>query len=314
MSTTKASPTRLRDQAQTRWKMPYAETPRFLQMETMVTCNAKCPFCPQHDIDRGPNRMPDDLWKKIIDDTRGLGITYRPFLQNEPFVDKRMPEIMRYIRKDPTAKIEFNTNGSLMTEKLNAEILDIGIDIIRFSIDGFSEEVYAPSRVGLNYENVKARTTRFLEMWREGGYDEDCYTEVRMIDMPENRHEHEAYREYWEPRCSEVLITDLYTWPWQGQTEPARKPCWKMSDAMYFYSDGRASLCCWDTVERGVIGDAKDASVLDIWNSAQYEAVRVLLNDGRREMIHLCSKCDAYDGYDFSEYEVNPPDQARAEG
>ena len=115
--------------------------------------------------------MHDWVWKKIVDETRGMGIVYRPFLMNEPFVDKRMPEIMRYIRQDPTAKIEFNTNGSLINDKLDREILDIGVDIMRFSIDGFSEEVYAPSRVGLNYERVKERTTRFLEMWREGGYE-----------------------------------------------------------------------------------------------------------------------------------------------
>ena len=97
----------------TRWSMPYEEQPKYLQLETVIICNAECPFCPQHLITRNPPKMPDWLWKKIIDETRGMGIVYRPFLANEPFVDKRMPEIMRYIRKDPTAKIEFNTNASL---------------------------------------------------------------------------------------------------------------------------------------------------------------------------------------------------------
>ncbi len=291
----------------TRWNMPYPDQPRFLQMETVVVCNAKCPFCPQHEVTRDPARMPEWMWKKIIDETRGMGIVYRPFLINEPFVDRRMPEIMRYIRKDPTARIEFNTNGSLLTEELDREILDLGIDVMRFSIDGFSQETYGPSRVGLDYEDVKRRTTRFLEIWKEGGYDRNCRTEVRMIDMPENRHEQQAYRDYWEPLCSEVLITELYNWPWQGQTDCVRKPCWKMADAMYFYSDGKATLCCWDPVERGVIGDIKTHSVMEIWNSPQYDAVRTLLNDGRRELLHLCSRCDAYARHDFSEYEVNPP-------
>ncbi len=299
----------------TRWRMPYAEAPRYVQMETVIVCNAKCPFCPQHEVQRDPAKMHDWVWKKIVDETRGMGMVYRPFLINEPFVDKRMPEIMRYIRQDPTAKIEFNTNGSLLNDELDREILDIGVDVMRFSIDGFSPEVYAPSRVGLNYERVKERTTRFLEIWREGGYEESCKTEVRMIDMPENRHEHEAFRAYWEPRCSEVLITELYQWPWQGQESCVRKPCWKMTDAMYFYSDGKATLCCWDPVERGVIGDVTTHSVMEIWKSPQYDAVRELLNDGRRELLHLCSRCDAYANHDFSEYEVNPPArESRASG
>jgi pyruvate-formate lyase-activating enzyme len=302
-----AAATTQRAPVATRWDMPYPEVPRYLQIETVVTCNAECPFCPQHDIARQPVRMYDWVWKKIIDDTRGLGIVYRPFLQNEPFVDKRVPEIMRHIRKDLTAKIEFNTNGSLLTEKLSREILDIGIDIMRFSIDGFSREVYAPSRVGLDYDQVVKRTTEFLKIWRAGGYGRTCYTEVRMIDMPENRHEHQAYKDFWAPLCDQVVITDLYTWPWQGQKQPVAKPCLKMMDGMYFFSDGRATLCCWDTKERGVVGDVTTHGVMEIWGSAQYDAVRTLLNDGRRELIHLCSRCDAYEKHDFSQYEVNPP-------
>jgi hypothetical protein len=132
-------------------------------------------------------------------------------------------------------------------------------------------------------------------------------TDVRMIDMPENRHEHQAYKDFWGPLCSEVVITELYTWPWQGQKAPVAKPCLKMMDGMYFFSDGRVTLCCWDTKERGVVGDVTTDSVLEIWSSAQFEAVRTLLDDGRRELIHLCSRCDAYEKHDFSKYEVNPP-------
>ncbi len=64
--------------------------PEFIQIETNVACNAKCPFCPQKTMTRKPHRMADDVWMKIIDDTSGLGITYRPFMINEPLSDKRM--------------------------------------------------------------------------------------------------------------------------------------------------------------------------------------------------------------------------------
>ena len=102
-----------------RWNMPYADRPRYIQLETVTKCNASCKFCPQHEINRDPGRMPTETWKKIVDDTRGWGITYRPFLTNEPFVDTRMPEIVAYIKQnDTTAKVEFNTNGELLSEKL----------------------------------------------------------------------------------------------------------------------------------------------------------------------------------------------------
>ena len=66
--------------------------PRYIQIETILGCDAECPFCPQKTIDRKPVVMSEATWKKIIDDTRGLGITYRPFLQNEALIDKRLAE------------------------------------------------------------------------------------------------------------------------------------------------------------------------------------------------------------------------------
>lgn len=291
-----------------RWRMPLAATPRFIQLETVTKCNARCEFCPQREIVRDPARMPAATWRKIVDDSHGLGVTYRPFLTNEPFVDNRMPEIVRYIKEnDPTARVEFNTNGELLTERLAVALLEAGVDIMRFSIDGLSRETYEPSRVGVDYDKVMQRTQRFLELWNQGGYRDRVFTEVRMIEVPENRHEIEAYRDFWGPKCSEVLVTRLYQWPWTGQQrqDVVLKPCLKVLDEMFFYSNGNATICCWDVHERAVIGNVLEQSVIEIWNSYAANCLRALLDDGRRDLIHLCSRCNAYRDYDFSRFETS---------
>jgi len=289
-----------------RWSMPFAARPKYIQLETVTKCNAKCPFCPQNEIVRDPARMPEATWRKVVDDTRGWGVTYRPFLTNEPFVDKRMPEITRYIKEnDPTAKVEFNTNGELMTGDLGRALLEAGVDIMRFSIDGFSPATYEPSRVGIDYGKVLERTTAFLEMWDREGYRDKVFTELRMIEVPENRHEIEDYKAYWAPKCSEVLITQLYQWPWTGQkpSDVVMKPCLKILDEMFFYTDGNATVCCWDVHEKAVIGNVNEQSVMEIWKSHAAACLRDLLDDGRRDLIHLCSRCNAYQDYDFSRFE-----------
>jgi MoaA/NifB/PqqE/SkfB family radical SAM enzyme len=291
-----------------RWRMPFAAKPKFIQLETVTKCNAKCPFCPQNEIVRDPARMPAETWRKIVDDTRGWGITYRPFLTNEPFVDNRMPEIVRYIKdNDSTARVEFNTNGELMTEKLSGELLAAGVDIMRFSIDGFSRETYEPSRIGINFDKVIERTRRFLELWDEGGYRDKVFTELRMIEVPENKHEVEAYRDYWGPRCSEVLITNMYQWPWTGQKpeDVVLKPCLKILDEMFFYTNCNATICCWDVHERAVVGNVIQQSVADIWESYAAQCMRATLDDGRRDLLNLCSRCNAYQDYDFSKFATN---------
>ena len=288
-----------------RWKLPYAERPRYIQLETVTKCNAKCPFCPQNEIVRDPARMPAETWQKIVDDTRGWGITYRPFLTNEPFVDNRMPEIVRYIKEnDPTARVEFNTNGELMTDKLSRDLLEAGVDIMRFSIDGFSRETYEPSRIGINYDKVMERTQIFLDLWDQGGYRDKVFTELRMIEVPENKHEIEDYKAFWGPKCSEVLITHMYQWPWTGQKreDVVKKPCLKILDEMFFYTNGNATICCWDVHERAVIGNVNEQSVAEIWESYAARCMRATLDDGRRDLLNLCSRCNAYQDYDFSKF------------
>ncbi len=293
------------DGAAARWHMPVAPRPRFIQLETVTKCNAKCPFCPQNEIVRDPARMPESTWRKIVDDSRGWGVTYRPFLTNEPFVDNRMPAMVRYIKdNDPTARVEFNTNGELVTAKLGRELLEAGVDIMRFSIDGLSRETYEPSRVGIDFDRVMARVQGFLEMWDKGGYRDTVFTEVRMIEVPENTHEVRAYREFWEPKCSEVVVTKLYQWPWTGQkpADVVLKPCLKILDEMFFYSNGNATICCWDVHEKAVIGNVNRQSVQEIWDGYAAQCLRAVLDDGRRDLIHLCSRCNAYGDFDFGKF------------
>lgn len=290
-------------------ELHYSDVPRAIQIETNLACNAACPFCPYAHMERGPKIMADWIWRKIVDETRGLGVVYRPFLINEPLSEKRLPEIVRYVKQDATARVEINTNGGLLDERRARALLDAGIDLVRFSVDGFSKATFEPARPGVDYDAVVRNVHRFVELREAGGHT--CYVEMRMIDMPENRHEQAAYIEYWRKVADEVLVVPLYRWPWEGQEKPVSKPCLKVLDEMFFYTDGTAPLCCWDSAGRGIVGDVKKQSVLEIWKGPVLRAVRDLLDRGRRDLIHLCSRCDAYAevrfvGFDTGEAAARP--------
>lgn len=285
-------------------QLRYSKTPRYIQIETNLACNARCPFCPYEHMDRGPMLMEDRVWRKIVDDTRGLGVTYRPFLINEPLSEKRLPQIIAYMKEDASAKVEINTNGGLLTEARARAVLDAGIDVVRFSIDGFSKATYEPARPGVDYDKVVEYTNAFAALRDAGGYE--CHVEVRMIDMPENKHEQEAFLDYWKGRVDAALLVPLYNWPWSGQKAAVLKPCLKILDEMFFYTDGSAPLCCWDDSGRGIMGNVKTQSVMEIWNGAVMQSMRTLLDRGRRDLVTLCSRCDAYQDIRFDGFEDAP--------
>ncbi len=278
-------------------KIKFPDTPKYIQIETTIICNASCWFCPQHKATRRPKIMEEKVWKKIIDDTRGLGITYRPFLLNEPFVDARMPEIVRYIKQDPTARVEFNSNGEALSPKKADEIIDAGVDLIKFSVDGIRKETFNESR-GISYEKVYANVENFIHAANQA--DRKIDTVVRMIQFPNTEQEQIDFELYWQAiNPTAVEFTQLYSYPWESQTEALNLPCIKIINEMFVYVNGQVTLCCWDTSERGVVGDVNDESVLDIWNGKKLNHCRELLDQGKRSEILLCSRCDAYKNFDF---------------
>ncbi len=278
----------------------YKPVPTYVEIETTIMCNASCWFCPQKNSLRTPKYMEDKVWKKIIDDTRNIGAIYRPFLLNEPFADKRMTEIVSYIKQDPTAKVEFNTNASMLTPKVSDQLIALGVDVMRFSIDGFYRETFDESR-GISYDKVYKHVAYFLQQCKKS--KRDIATEVRMIKLPNTENEQIKFKEYWEKHQPDnIIFTDLYSYPWEEQSGPTNLPCLKIEKELFFYVDGTATLCCWDSIGRQIIGDIKTENALDIWNGVEMNRCRNLLDKGEREKLNLCSRCDAYTGTDFSEW------------
>lgn len=278
----------------------YGKVPTYVELETTIMCNASCWFCPQKNSLRRPKYMENWVWKKIIDETRGLGVVYRPFLLNEPFADRRMPDIVRYIKQDPTATVEFNTNASMLTPKVSDQLLEAGVDIMRFSVDGFYRSTFDETR-GISYDKVYQQVIYFLQAARQLHHKVE--TEVRMIRLPGTGQEQLEFQDYWgQYNPTRIVFTDLYSYPWEGQTQALNLPCIKIAKELFFYVDGTAPLCCWDAAGRTIIGDIKKQHALDIWNGLELARCRTLLDAGRRDQIDLCSRCDAYKDYDFSNW------------
>lgn len=275
----------------------YPQVPKVIQIETTIICNAHCPFCPQNNTLRKPMVMDWSILEKIVTESRGWGVTYRPFVLNEPFADKRMPDIVDFIKQDTTAQVEFNTNGELLDESKADRILSAGVDVMRFSVDGIDRKTFDESR-GINYDRVYKNVQQFLKMAAERKSPVDI--EVRMIQFPGTEREQMEYRAFWESRGAKVVFTTLYRYPWEGQTEAVAKPCLKILKDMFFYVNGKATLCCWDSKERAVVGDIQQQSLLDIWNGVVINQYRDHLAYGQRDQILLCSRCDAYKDLDFS--------------
>ena len=148
-------------------KKPY-HFPYLFQIQTINQCNGQCIMCPNKKRENKKIvSMSDELFKKIIDEIAKESKTSSilPYLQNEPLLDEKIFEKIKYIKKisDGKAFAALITNGVLFDDHRIEELLNSGIDFVYFSIDAFSEETYKKIRPGLDFNKLQENINKILK-------------------------------------------------------------------------------------------------------------------------------------------------------
>src|ERR687884_2159768 len=108
--------------------------PEIVQIESTNICNAKCVFCPRDEMHRRQGVMSFDLFRKIVDECAGLGITHvRVHNYGEPFLDRHLTEKVRYAKQKGIKEVGMISNGSLITERVARGMVEAGLDAINIS-------------------------------------------------------------------------------------------------------------------------------------------------------------------------------------
>jgi len=131
-----------------------------LQLETISYCNLKCPLCPATQwasSDSGRlGILPMDIIESLFEDTKNTLHTLLLYNYGEPFLDKRILEILRLAKRIvPNAYIGICSNGTILPAHLIETIVkEQLVSRINFSIDGASQETYGKYRVGGSFEKA----------------------------------------------------------------------------------------------------------------------------------------------------------------
>ena len=77
--------------------------------------------------------------------------------------------------------------------------------------------------------------------------------------------------------------------------EPMHLFCTIPFNIMTVGFDGRVLLCCQDWQFQEIVGDLRENTLVEVWDSPKFNEVRAMLLQMKRDKF-LCSKCD-YVGY-----------------
>jgi radical SAM protein with 4Fe4S-binding SPASM domain len=253
--------------------------PEVYAIETTNLCNLRCIMCPYPEMTRQTGLMSLDLFKKVISEIK----TYSRYVGLHNFGEPLLnPDLPRFIAHAAEAGLKtwLSTNATLLTEAAARELLDSGLDVIIFSLDGVNRETYEKIRLNSRFEKTKANIDRFLDM-KKSKNRKTPLTIVQIINMMNTESEIALFKKEWERKADTVLIKALAAWSDQvagirnlsrnvDQTGPAghhRPPCLYLWRSFVVQWDGTVVLCCNDFDNKLVVGDVGRQTLREIWNS-----------------------------------------------
>ena len=113
--------------------------PLKVQWDILWRCNSKCITCDRWQEIEGRTIMPMDREKKLLSELASLRTFSVAFSGGEPFLRKDIFELIRYA-KDVGLTTSINSNALLVKGPVADKIIDSGLDMIYFSLDGATEE------------------------------------------------------------------------------------------------------------------------------------------------------------------------------
>ncbi len=238
-----------------------------ISIEMINRCNGECSFCPanRHVDTRKMLIMDDMLLEKIVKDIKQMNYMGQVCLSinNEPLLDPSFVNRVKYIRKElKNNRIVFYTNGTLFNGEKMKDLLAITDQII---IDNYSngDERLSPNLKNSLLDNYKAIS------------DSNCEVSIVM----QNPSLVKLNRGGQAPNRRESNIS------WHHM---CARPFWEFS----IVPNGDVIVCCHDVYSKIVLGNVRENSISEIWNSDSYVEFRKAMAQGKRDRIPMCRECD----------------------
>ena len=147
-------------------------TPTHIFLEATNRCNLSCVMCGRtHDRRYKDAAFTGDI---SLETVRTLEPFYRPstFVTatglGEPFLNPEMTGILKCLKKH-AACVSMTSNGTVLDEKLSAEVIDTGLDRIVFSVDSPVAKTFRRIRVGTSLDQVLGNIETFSRQRSKSG-------------------------------------------------------------------------------------------------------------------------------------------------
>ena len=285
--------------------------PSSLNIELNSTCNHKCVFCPYHSDHAtggiGAHVMAYETAVRILDEAARLGIGKKEvgfYVCGEPFLYKKLPEVVAYAKKKGFAYTFLTSNGALATPERMKAVVDAGLDSIRFSVNAPTRELYREIHGRDDsdqvYENIKYLAAYRRESRKNIAISLSCVLNKKTVGMQD------MIRERFGELVDDIIFIPIIIRPEMAETlaeygfgnEADRVPrkgfvCKPVFNCLYIDAACRVLACCEVYgEEEGVVYDLNEKLDLEAaWRSEEFQRYRKRFLEQEELRGTICEHC-----------------------
>ncbi len=281
--------------------------PRKVMIQTTSRCNSGCVFCPYREVRKEfpQGEMEEDLFQSILDELSRYKEVERviPYLMNEPLCDKRIISwIYRIKERLPWVQVHILTNGINLHSRLRKELLNSPLDWVGISIHAIRADTYRRFTGREDFPEILRRITLFVQEAMEKRGEDFVMINITRVPGFLTEEEKEEAILYWKNLG--VKRIEYYPAPvsragnitWLSRIRHTRiKGCrsiWR-NEMIHILYHGEVVLCCMDWRREMVMGNVRENSLKDIWNSPRYMEVESWIRgEGNPPPDFLCFRCE----------------------
>ncbi|MBN2454240.1 radical SAM protein [Candidatus Woesearchaeota archaeon] len=278
--------------------------PSIVIMGMVNTCNLRCIHCYLRKLVKTPGYKPQfmswEIFKKAADEIAAHpGTVMRISSDGEAFLHPDFMDMMKYAKEKGVTPLTIINNGTLMTPEKSRKLVEWGVESIEVSLDGYSKETYEKIRVGSDYDKVMFHLKELVRIRDE--LKGKTKIMVSFIDQPESKHEVKKFTEHWSKIVDKVIIRPYVSQMGLVNPEkedlsnfPKRWPCQQIWRRLSLTPEGYMEFCVDDWLDQSVVGNIKEKTISEVWNSKLYKKFRELHLKGEWEKIPYCHLCDEW--------------------
>jgi len=247
--------------------------PIHIEIENIYACNLSCMHCARQYVNNKEIKMMENgLYDKIIHEavkigTRSLGFA----IWGEVFLDKDIFNKIKLAKQSGILDIRLHSNGLLIDDDIADQIVKSGVTWMSISLDAATEKIYKKMRGGNfkkavfsigNIINAKLLNNLLSPQLRVSFVKTNINeNEVKMFSEIFGQYCDVAIQEFYD---SNAILPDMNP---KNKMFKKKTKCYENFFKVFIRHNGDVVPCCEDINSNILLGNVKNNSLYDIYNS-----------------------------------------------